>query len=75
MIDLFELWDATSKSFFAGIEINPGFLSPHPRSVPAGAYFYALDRHGYHQGEFISTYDLFLSGSVCIDGVCMYGSQ
>jgi hypothetical protein len=34
-------------------------------------YLYGLDSYGYHTGTFISGHDLFLSGAMCIEGICV----
>ena len=66
-IDLYEYFVEGLNTVFAGIEVTAP-LSPYNPS--AAAYVRGLAAQGHHTGNFTSTYDLFTSGSVCIDGVC-----
>jgi RHS repeat-associated protein len=64
MLDVFSFFDRGEPALFEGVEVR-GYVTP-PQ-----VYLYGLDAYGHHTGNFVSIYDLFHSGGLCIDGVCV----
>jgi RHS repeat-associated protein len=73
--DMIDLWSTFGPG---GLSEGVAVIAPEPSSSPftnyttidAGPFLYGLTAHGYHTGSSTSTYDLFLSGAICIEGVC-----
>jgi hypothetical protein len=73
-IDLYEFFiqNGESGTVFGGVEVT-AFLPSNPYvTVSAQPFLQGLSAYGHHTGNFISTYDLFIGGQVCIDGVCAF---
>jgi hypothetical protein len=74
-IDLYEFFipQGETGTLVGGIQVTAqADASPTYYYTSPAHFFQSLSAYGHHTGEFISVYDLFNSGQVCIDGVCQY---
>jgi RHS repeat-associated protein len=71
VIDLYEIFIPGEESgiLVGGIEVR---ATTTYYSVSPGAFLNGLSAYGYHTGNFTSIGDLFLSGGLCIEGICVY---
>jgi RHS repeat-associated protein len=77
--DMFDLWDmfmtdGESSTYAESVLVTAPPLNSSPfvnySTTDPGLFLWGVAAHGHHTGNFVSTYDLFQSGAVCIEGVC-----
>jgi RHS repeat-associated protein len=73
VIDLYEIFIVVEQPGGDPLAImEAGLLvtTPGRDITDVHRFLYLVGAHGYATGQFVSTYELFNSGTVCIEGVC-----
>jgi RHS repeat-associated protein len=76
MFDLGDMFmtDGESSTYAESVLVTAPPLNSSPfvnySTTDPGLFPWGVAAHGHHTGNFVSTYDLFRSGAVCIEGVC-----
>jgi RHS repeat-associated protein len=74
ILDLYSFLSPDGSTLFEGVDVTATSIGSSPSfytysEVPS-VLLQGLDSYNHHSGSFVSVYDLFQSGAVCIEGVC-----